>query len=90
MRGRLRPANELVSRFAQGGRESFSDKGSSMWFVATRKRLPTPFALHATKANPTLVVFADPYGFQAGAGVRPIACSATSKSRVENAAQRSP
>jgi deoxyribose-phosphate aldolase len=27
-----------------------------MWLVVTRKRLPTPFALHATKANPTLIV----------------------------------
>jgi hypothetical protein len=38
------------------GRESFSDKASSLWLIVTRKRLPTPFALHATKANPTLPV----------------------------------
>jgi hypothetical protein len=28
------------------GRESFSGEESSMWMVVSRKRLPTPFALH--------------------------------------------
>jgi hypothetical protein len=37
-------------------REPFSGKALSMWLVVTRKRLPPPFAMHATKANPTLIV----------------------------------
>ena len=40
-----------MSRFAQGGRESFSEKASSMWLVVTRKRLPTPFASHTNATD---------------------------------------
>jgi hypothetical protein len=54
-RSQIRNAKSTGSGI-HGGRESFSGKRLSIWFVVARKRLPTPFALRNTNPNPTVIV----------------------------------